>query len=52
VACSCATAALPDIILMEIQMPDMNGIKATRRILACQPGPKTVQNMDKTTVLN
>lgn len=32
-----ATALLPDVILMDIQMPEMNGIEATQQILQIRP---------------
>lgn len=41
-AVAMAEETSPDLILMDISMPDLNGMEATRRILALNPGIRIV----------
>ena len=37
-----ALEKIPEVVIMDISMPDMNGIEATRQIVAGQPGIKVI----------
>ncbi|MDQ3649662.1 MAG: response regulator transcription factor [Acidobacteriota bacterium] len=41
-ACACYADHRPDWVLMDIQMGDVDGIEATRRIISDHPGAKVV----------
>ncbi|QBD78417.1 response regulator transcription factor [Ktedonosporobacter rubrisoli] len=37
-----AAETQPDVVLMDLDMPDCNGFEATERVLACSPGSRVV----------
>jgi len=41
-ALALAEEFVPDVVVMDVGMPDMNGIEATRRLLAARPATKVV----------
>jgi DNA-binding NarL/FixJ family response regulator len=41
-AVACAQELAPDVVVMDISLPKLNGIEATRRILAARPETKVI----------
>jgi DNA-binding NarL/FixJ family response regulator len=37
-----AGETVPDVVCMDVNMPDMNGIEATRQLVALQPGARVI----------
>jgi DNA-binding NarL/FixJ family response regulator len=41
-AVACAQELAPDVVIMDISLPKLNGIEATRRVLAARPETKVI----------
>jgi DNA-binding NarL/FixJ family response regulator len=41
-AVEAASELQPDVVVMDVRMPDLNGIDATRQVLATRPGAKVI----------